>query len=85
LSSSVFQLVVLIHAIKLNTKNKNCKLVPVPSHLEVEIPIAQLKKHTSSGSDQIPAQLIQAGGEIFLSVTHKFINSTWNKEDLLDQ
>jgi hypothetical protein len=32
-------------------------------HLEVEITIAKLKKYKSSGSDQIPAQLIQGGGK----------------------
>jgi hypothetical protein len=37
-------------------------LVPGPSRLEVEIAIAKLKKYKSPGSDQIPAELIQAGG-----------------------
>jgi hypothetical protein len=36
------------------------QLVPGPSRLEVEIAIAKLKKYKSSGSDQIPAELIQA-------------------------
>jgi hypothetical protein len=36
-----------------------------PSLLEVEIAIAKLKKYKSPCSDQIPAELIQAGGEIF--------------------
>jgi hypothetical protein len=53
--------------------------------LEVEIDIAKLKKYKSPGSDQIPAELIQAGGEILLSAIHKLINSVWNKEDLPDQ
>jgi hypothetical protein len=34
-------------------------VVPGPSRLEVEI--AKLKKYKSLGSDQIPAELIQAG------------------------
>jgi hypothetical protein len=51
----------------------------------VEIAIAKLKKYKSPGSDQIPAELIQAGGEILLSVIHKLVNSVWNKEELLDQ
>jgi hypothetical protein len=38
-------------------------LVPGPSLLEVEIAIAKLKKSKSPGSDQIPAELIQSGGE----------------------
>jgi hypothetical protein len=60
-------------------------LVTVPSHLEVEISIANLKTYKSPGSDQIPAELIQSGGEILVSVIHKLINSIWNKEELPDQ
>jgi hypothetical protein len=60
-------------------------LVPGSSHLEVEIDIATLKKYKSPGSDQIPAELIQAGGEMLLSAIHKLINSVWNKEELPDQ
>jgi hypothetical protein len=44
-----------------------------------------LKKYKSSGSDQIPAELIQAGGEMSLSAIHKLINSNWNKKELPDQ
>jgi hypothetical protein len=50
------------------------QLVPGPSRLEVEIAIAKLKKYKSPGSNQIPAELIQAGGKILMSVIHKFIN-----------
>jgi hypothetical protein len=50
-------------------------LVPCPSHLEVENAIAKLKKHKSPGTDQILAELIQAGGEILLSTIHNLINS----------
>jgi hypothetical protein len=60
-------------------------IVPGPSRLEVEIAIAKLKKYKSPGSDQIPSELIQAGGEILLSEIHKLINSVWNKEELSDQ
>jgi hypothetical protein len=48
-------------------------LVPDPSSFEVEIAIANLKKYKSPGSDQIPAELIQAGGETLLSEIHKLI------------
>jgi hypothetical protein len=44
-----------------------------------------LKKYKSPGSDQIPAELIQAGGKMLLSAIHKLINSVWNKEELPDQ
>jgi hypothetical protein len=37
------------------------------------------------GSDQIPEELIQAGGKMFLSAIHKLINSIWNKEELPNQ
>jgi hypothetical protein len=56
-----------------------------PSRLEVEIAIAKLKKYKSPGSDQILAELIQAGGEMLLSAIYKLINSIWNKVDLPDQ
>jgi hypothetical protein len=49
-------------------------LVPGPSHLEVEIAIAKLK-YKSPGSDQILAELIEAGGEMLISAIHKLINS----------
>jgi hypothetical protein len=53
-------------------------LVPGPNRLEVEIAIAKLKKYKSPGSVQIPAELIQAGGEMLLSAIHELINSIWN-------
>ena len=37
-------------------------LVPEPSASEVELVIEKLKSHTSLGTDQIPAELIKAGG-----------------------
>jgi hypothetical protein len=38
-------------------------LVPDPSTFEVEIAIPTLKRYKSPGSNQIPAELIQAGSE----------------------
>jgi hypothetical protein len=43
-------------------------IVPGPSCLEAEIAIAKLKKYKSPSSDQIQAELIQAGGETLLCV-----------------
>jgi hypothetical protein len=40
----------------------------------VEIAMAKLKKYKSPGSDQIPAELIQAGGEILLSEMRQYIS-----------
>jgi hypothetical protein len=39
-------------------------LVPEPSAFEVEMAIEKLKRHTSPGIDQIPAELIKAGGRL---------------------
>jgi hypothetical protein len=60
-------------------------LVPDPNPLEVEIAIAKRKRYTSSGSDQIPAELIQAGGKILHSKFHELINSIWNMEKFPEQ
>jgi hypothetical protein len=37
--------------------------VPEPSSSEVEVTIGKLKRYKSPGVDQIPAELIQTGGE----------------------
>jgi hypothetical protein len=50
-------------------------LVPEPSPFEVEIAIEKLKRYKSPGSGEIPAELIQAGGEILYSKIHKLIKS----------
>jgi hypothetical protein len=43
-----------------------------------------LKRYKSPGSDQIPANLVEAEGETLQYEIYKFINSLWNKEDLPD-
>jgi hypothetical protein len=45
-------------------------LVAGPSRIKVEISIEKLKKDKSPGSNQIPAELIQAGGEMLLFAIH---------------
>jgi hypothetical protein len=55
-------------------------LVPVPSRLEVETAIEDLKKYRSPGSDQIPTEQLQQGGKTLLCMIHKLINSIWSKE-----
>jgi hypothetical protein len=50
-------------------------LVPEPSDSEVEIAIEKLKRHKSPGTDQIPAELIKAGGRTIRSEIHKLINA----------
>jgi hypothetical protein len=60
-------------------------LVPDPSPFEVEIAIEKLKRYKSPGSDQIPAELLQAGGEMLHSKIHELINSIWSTEKLPEQ
>jgi hypothetical protein len=60
-------------------------LVPEPSLVKMEIAIGKLKSYKSLGTDQIPAELIKAGGEILCSEIHKLICSIWNKEELPQQ
>jgi hypothetical protein len=43
--------------------------------------IEKLKRH----KDQIPAELIKAGGRTIRSEIHKLINSIWNKKELPEQ
>jgi hypothetical protein len=71
-----------VRLIKIHTAEP---LVPNPSPLEVETAIVNLKRYKSSGSEQILAELIQAGGEKIWSEIHKLINSIWNEEELSDQ
>jgi hypothetical protein len=59
--------------------------VPDPSPFVVETVIAELKRYKSPGSDQILAELIQAGDEILRCKIHELINSIWSKEKLPQQ
>jgi len=60
-------------------------LVPEPSAFEVEMAIEKLKTHTSSGINQITAEMIKAGGRTIHSGIHVLINSIWNKRELPEQ
>jgi hypothetical protein len=59
--------------------------VPEPSVFEVEMVIEKLTGHKSPGVDQIPAELIKAGGRTIRYLIHKSINSIWNKEELPEE
>jgi hypothetical protein len=59
-------------------------LVPEPSLVKVEIAIRKFKSYKSPGTNQIPAELIKAGGET-CSEVHRLICSIWNKEELPQQ
>jgi hypothetical protein len=41
--------------------------------------------YKSCGIDQIPAELLQTGGNTLRSETHKLINSFWNNKELPEQ
>ena len=56
-------------------------LVPEPSASEVELTINKLQSHKSPGIDQIPAELIKAGGKTI----HELVISIWNKEELPEE
>jgi hypothetical protein len=60
-------------------------LVPEPSLVEMEIAIGELKSFKCPGTDQIPAELIKAGGETLCSEIHRLICSLWNEEELPQQ
>jgi len=55
--------------------------VPEPSAFESE----RLLKSRKTGIDQIPAELIKAGGRTIRSEIHQLINSIWNKGDLPEE
>jgi hypothetical protein len=59
--------------------------VPEPSTFEVEMTIEELKSNKSAGIDQIPAELINAGGRTICYEIHKLLISIWNKEELSEE
>jgi hypothetical protein len=60
-------------------------LMPKPSAFEVELAIEKLKSHKSQGVEQIPAELIKAGGRIIHCAIPKLIIYIWNKEELPEE
>ena len=57
-------------------------LVSEPSALEVELAIEKLKSLKSPRINQIPAELIKAGGRTIRGAIHKLIFAIWNKGEL---
>jgi len=59
--------------------------VPEPSTFVVEMAMKNLKRHKSLGIDQIPADLIKAGGRTLHSEIQKRINSVRKKEEMPEE
>jgi hypothetical protein len=59
--------------------------VPETCATEIEKALENLKRHKSSGIDQIPAELIKTGGRTIHLEINKFINSIWNKKELPEE
>jgi hypothetical protein len=55
------------------------------SSFKVEVAVEKLKRYKSAGIYQIPAELIQAGGNTLCSEIHKLINPIWNKGEVPQQ
>jgi hypothetical protein len=61
-----------------NACTVNLELVPERRLVGVEIAIRKLKRFKSPGTDQIPAEMIKAGGKTVRSEIHKLIHFIWN-------
>ena len=62
-----------VNDIRQTEKDTAEPLVPEPSASEVELAIEKLKSHISPGIDQIPAELIKAGGKTILCEIHNLL------------
>jgi len=60
-------------------------LVPEPSAFEVELAIGKLISHKSPCIDEIPAELIKAGGGTMCGEIHKLITSIRKREKLPEE
>ena len=60
-------------------------LVPEPSASAVDMAIEKVCLKKSPDTDQIPAELIKAGGRTIDFEIHKLSTSVWNKEALSQQ
>jgi len=56
-----------------------------PSASDFEFAAEKLKSHKSPGIDQIPTEMIKAGGRIIRFEICKFIISIWNKGELPEE
>jgi len=56
--------------------------IPEPSEIEVEMSVKKSKIFKSPETDNIPAELIIAGGTALIKELHKLISVIWRKEEL---
>jgi hypothetical protein len=61
----------------------SCQVVRLKQILRQES--EKLKSNKSPGIDQIPAELIKAGGRTIHGEIHKLIISIWNKEEFPEE
>jgi hypothetical protein len=54
--------------------------IPKSSVSEFQVATGKPKSNKSPGVDQIPAEMIQAGGKTLPSEIHKLVKLIWNKE-----
>ena len=60
-------------------------LVPELIAFWFETAIGKLRRHKSTATDQIPAEIIRAGDRKIHSEIRKLINSIWNKDEMPKQ
>jgi hypothetical protein len=60
-------------------------LVPEPSAYEFAMTIEKLNRHKSPGIDQIPAEIIKAGGRTTGFEIRELTYSIWNLEKLSEE
>jgi len=68
-----------------NTHSRTTSTVPEPSVFVVELAIEKLKRQKLPRIDQIPEEIINAGGKTIRFEIHKHINSIWNEEKLPEE
>jgi hypothetical protein len=83
-----FNQVLNVHGVR-NVRQEDIQmaepLMPEPSLVEVEIAVGKLKSYKSPRTDEIPAELIKAGGETLCSEIHRLVCSILNKVELPQQ
>jgi hypothetical protein len=63
-----------VNDVRLTEMDRAEPLVSEPNYSEAEITVEKLKRYKSQNIDQVPAELIQAGGNTLLSEIYKLIN-----------